>query len=427
MKSVTIFLTLITLSLVATAQNAVTLTGTVQSSMTGTGVPYASLHIEGTSVGTTSNIRGEYTLTFTDQHGTLVVSSLGYTAARIPLSTLSAGSGIITLQPAAVVLREVEVQAEKQTIIEAAIAAIPRNYDYDPFIMKVFARALSKRDDYPIQASEAAFEIYRGKIERSRKKSVSHLRINKGRLSRDSAAFRKIHQVNIGMTPTSLFRIDFVREAAMLHDEKERLKHTFTLLGITDYNGRPAYKVAFDQNDSLREAHYKGVMYIDTATLAFVRVERGWSDKGLPYLTETFENKAAAKILGLHKSKWNYRNMVFTYASNGSKWYPQTVTMEASFQLIREKEGLNTSLIMSDLFLITEIVSDGAMPFPADQVANRHRHIERQYDEYDAEFWQGYNYQLPDPGFKEIFEDIRQRNLTNRSAAAEPAPKSRKR
>lgn len=427
MKALTTGLALLAISFGLYAQQPATLSGKVQSALTGEGIPYVNLYIEGTMLGTTSNIQGEYVLNVPAQSisGTLIISSPGYTTARIPLATATEGEHrTITLRPAAVLLQAVEVRAEKQTIVEAAIAAISRNYDNEPLIMMVFTRALSKREDYPIQASEAAFEIYRGKIQSNSKKTVRQLHISKGRLSRDSAAFRKIHQINIGTTPVNLFRLDFVREASILHNKKELGKHMFTLLGVMQYNDRPAYKIGFDQKDSLKEALYKGVMYIDTASLAFMHIEIGWSDKGMPYLTETFENKAAAKLLGLHKSRWNFRNIVFDYTHANGKWYPHSVTIQGSFQLIREKEGLHATLLMDDLFLITEIVKDDVHPFPEDQIARRNQHIEKQYDAYDAEFWKGYNYQLPDPGFKEVFEAIQQRNKANRPAGTQARRKS---
>lgn len=396
------------------------LTGTVTSSLTNEGLPYANLSLAGTTLGTTTNIEGAFTLTIPEQNvtaGTLVVSSLGFTTERIavPLA-LQQQDGIIKLTPAAVLLQAVEVRAEKQTIVEAAVAAIPANYDNGSMIMKVFTRALSKREDYPIQASEAAFDIYRGSIDRNPKRTIRQLRIQRGRISRDSVSFRNIYQVNIGLTPTDLYRLDVVREAKMLHDKKERDKHVFTLRGVVRYNDRPAYKIEFDQRDSLKEACYAGVMYIDTASLAFMHIERGWSKKGLPYLTETFENRAAAKILGLHKSRWNYRDMTFDYAVHNGKWHLQHVTMKGSFQLIREKGGLNTALVMDDLFLITEVLTDNVAPFPDKEVARQRQHIERQFEAYDPEFWKGYTYQLPDPGFKELFEDIRRRNEASRPA-----------
>jgi len=408
------------------AQN-VTVTGTVQSSLNGQGIPYASISVEGTTLGTISNIEGQYVLTLTSQQqsGTLVISSLGFTTARIPVSS-ALQSGAIVLKPAAVMLREVEVRAEKQTLIEAAVAAVPRNYDSEALIMKVFARALSKREDYPIQASEAAFEMYRGPVQSKSKNTVRELRILRGRISRDSMAFRKIYQVNIGLSPTNLFRLDMAREASLLHDPKKRNKHIFTLRGVMIYKDRPAYKIEFDQRDSLKEALLQGIMYIDTATLAFMHIETDWSKKGMPYLTEGFDNQIAAKILGLQKSYWNYRHMEVDYTLRQGKWYLQRVTMKSSFQLIHEKKGLNTELVMDDLFLVTETVTDNVTPFPDSEVARQHQIIEKQFETYDPEFWKGYNYQLPDPGFREIFEDIRRRNEASRDARA-PAPKRTKR
>lgn len=83
--------------------------------------------------------------------------------------------------------------------------------------------------------------------------------------------------------------------------------------------------------------------------------------------------------------------------------------------MIHDKRNLNTTLEMSDLFLITEVIKDNVEPFPPGDVARASRHIEKQYGRYDPDFWKGYNYQLPDPGFREIFEDIQKRNEGKRN------------
>jgi hypothetical protein len=65
------------------------------------------------------------------------------------------------------------------------------------------------------------------------------------------------------------------------------------------------------------------------------------------------------------------------------------------------------------------VVKENIAPFPQEEVARQGRHIEKQYGRYDADFWRGYNYQLPDPGFKEIFEDIQRRNEIKRKVHTE--------
>jgi hypothetical protein len=361
------------------AQDGIVITGSISSAGSQQPVPYAHIYIEGTTLGTAANARGEFVLNLPSRYDDKVItfSSVGYASERIPVSSVAHGKPLsVLLIPSAMLLEEVSIKESKQSLIEAAVAAIPKNHDGDAMIMNVFTRALSRQDGNPIQASEAAFQIYRGNV--TDKKPLHQLKIIKGRLVRDSAAFDNIFEVNIGTAPSSIFMVDFVHESSILHDAKEMDNFIFDVKGVTRFEDRTVYKIEFDQKDDLKKALRKGVIYLDTASLAFVHITTGFSDKGLPYLTEGFENKAAAKLLGLHKSRWTKRDMTYSYRLSNGKWHLSTVTIQGAFHMIHDKRNLNTTLDMSDLFLITEVVKENIAPFPQEEVARQGRHIEKQ-------------------------------------------------
>lgn len=94
-------------------------------------VPYATLQLQGTSVGTACNDAGEYELKVAVGHeaDTVLVRSLGYLPTRLTVSALLR-DGDVKLRSQAVSLREVRVSAFRspQHLLMAAVERIDSNY-----------------------------------------------------------------------------------------------------------------------------------------------------------------------------------------------------------------------------------------------------------------------------------------------------------
>ena len=86
MKKIKFFLMTLTLfvSVLAYAQN-ITVTGCVKDSSTGEGVPFASLQVKGTMVGTSTDLDGFYSISV-PADGVLIFSSIGYVNNEVPVS-----------------------------------------------------------------------------------------------------------------------------------------------------------------------------------------------------------------------------------------------------------------------------------------------------------------------------------------------------
>ena len=110
-------------------EEVVPLRGRVTSG--GQGVPYATLQIEGTSIGVSCNDAGEYTLKVPVGHenDTVVIRSVGYGHVRLSVADLQRRSHV-RLRPHEVQLQEVEVKSYRQGnhLLKAAIKKIPENY-----------------------------------------------------------------------------------------------------------------------------------------------------------------------------------------------------------------------------------------------------------------------------------------------------------
>lgn len=97
----------------------------------GAAVPYASLQLQGTSIGVASNDAGEFELKLPagTEIDTVVVRSVGYVPVKVAVGELAA-RGVVRLEEQAVTLRAVEVKSWRsaQHLLEAAVRRIDSNY-----------------------------------------------------------------------------------------------------------------------------------------------------------------------------------------------------------------------------------------------------------------------------------------------------------
>jgi hypothetical protein len=140
---------------IANSQNTI-IKGTVTDSITGETLPYVSLVLEGTTIGTTTGLNGSFNLSATSKAHTLLVSYLGYTEKKITVNIGRTNNLKIELVPSAINLSEVIVKSGRErysrkgnpavTFIQNAIDMRsrndPRNHDYftyDQYEKMVFA------------------------------------------------------------------------------------------------------------------------------------------------------------------------------------------------------------------------------------------------------------------------------------------------
>lgn len=141
------------------AQNVV-FKGKVTDSVNGDPLPYASIIVKGTTVGTTTDMDGNFELVIPLQEGTVAISYIGYDTYSTTISDKMAGFYTVKLVPSGISLGEVVVKPGKEKyrnkdnpavafvrkVIENRDAASPLNHDY--FQYDRYEKMLFAMDDY---------------------------------------------------------------------------------------------------------------------------------------------------------------------------------------------------------------------------------------------------------------------------------------
>lgn len=117
MKKIILFFVAAVMSIGMAFAQSLTVSGTVTDSSNGEPIPFASVWVQGTKTGVSSDANGHYSVKVPSKDAVLVISFVGYLTSEIPV----AGNAVVDvkLQPDAVALEETIVIAFGQTTKEA--------------------------------------------------------------------------------------------------------------------------------------------------------------------------------------------------------------------------------------------------------------------------------------------------------------------
>ena len=148
-----------------TAQDFHFLQGKVSDANTGEYLPFCSVYIKGKSVGTVTNLNGEFKLNVLKTSGdTLVISHVGFHNFLVPVNSNS-NSLDIKLKEAVVNLDEISVTTHKLSasdIFKKALEKIKNQQGYPryPFKLNGFYREIHTSEDDSTGVLECAVDIY---------------------------------------------------------------------------------------------------------------------------------------------------------------------------------------------------------------------------------------------------------------------------
>jgi thiol-disulfide isomerase/thioredoxin len=283
----------------AIAQNDVIriVEGSLVDSQTGEAVAFATIGVVGSSLGTSSNAEGFFSIRVTSNLNTdklkIKISSIGYDNVILenPL-----GFQDIKMNPSTTVLKESIIfgtDLSPKGIVKKAFSRVKKNYNTKPFLYKNFYRHYCKEDTAYGRLIEAATEVYKRKgykLQQPQPGYKDEVRVTQLRRSLDKTKVESTH-IPIGVYP--ILGADFAgfqtKKVSVLNlfipndvsHLKPYMKQTeFSLEGITEFDGQQVYEIHYrvTPGDSLKISDknrftFTGKLFINTKDYAFVKVE----------------------------------------------------------------------------------------------------------------------------------------------------------
>lgn len=375
-----------------------TVSGVIVDEATGELLPYATIRVQGATIGTVSNLSGEFDFHIPTEllNSKLLISMLGYETYVLSLVEVRARAILrFELTPSLRLLSEVVVadSLSGEEIFRLALARIEDNYPMQPVLMDGFYRDVKKVGDRYASLLEAAIIIYdkNYKAPRDYTKLRERVGILELRKSFDydeslTTYFEQYNMLEDLLLENNIKYRSFSDEPAFYeHLQRE------TIIG---YNEEPLYLITLLTDD------YDLKLFIDKESFGIYRMEFGYGDEKTPILKYKKSRKLENHVMRLDKVvDFELIDGIFylNYMRSNYKnhWYnTETQEYEITTELFQE-------------LMINKVTTENPQWIKSSEKMKRYG-LKFQNVPFNEEFWDNYNVIKETPLDKLIQKDLEQ-------------------
>ena len=233
------------------------LTGKILDAATGQPVPYASVSVLNTTAGTTSNAEGEFELKM-PLPGRLVVSELGHRRDTVAVAATATAPLLVRLQPASVVLPEVQVGSYLGDLIAQAYRQMRRTQNRTMYGQAFYRQVVRVGGD----ATEVQEMVWNAATTSAGMdgSSLAH-----GRFAKKKADLSFNNFSNLTKTVGFNMKDDSLTQRGILGLNTARC-YKLSLVGVTQSEGQQLAEIHFESRPGLAPLTAKGTLVINETT-----------------------------------------------------------------------------------------------------------------------------------------------------------------
>ncbi len=380
-----------------------TYSGKILDSETKDPVAFANVYLERSSIGTVSNLDGEFILKvpLAKGEGKISISFVGYKTQELALEELNMMKNTIRLVADPIPIQEVIIKTgDPVELLRKAIMRISENYTDNPEMLTGFYRETIKQNRNYVAVSEAVLDIYKSSYKNYF--DSDRIKIYKGRKSEDVKKMDTILFKLQGGPKTSLL-LDVVKNPSTLLSEDFFKYYNYKLNGIVNIDNRETFVIEFNQKNNVDLPLYQGKIYLDVNNLAIARLDFRISDKALTQAdNELVRKKPVSMKIDVEDARYlaNYRPI-------DGKWHLNHVRAEAKFKCKWDKKLFRSIYTTMLEMAITDRDTSNISKFKL-------RESERISDVFidqvnyfeDADYWGEYNVIKPDESIEMAIERL---------------------
>ena len=364
-------------------------------------IPYASVYIKGSSIGTTTNDDGVFLFHIPSalRRDTLIISVIGYDHFKSVVGAIADKENIIHLRQSATILNEVVVKASKKEltgkdIVKKAVASIPSNYPMKPFLIEGFFRDLQKENDKPVELLEAALK-FRYKDYNPGYEDVEIIEVRR--------SINKRHPIN-----GTYHRHNSIFDLM----EDNYVKHRFGPINTKGWKFEIDSIFAYHQNTVFKISGAKSpsqttTLFIDSETFAILKLELKMQMVNGEFYRRYLN---LPDPYGLQETSFR---MVFEFQRIDDKMYLKYQREEDAYNLFNKSTGevILMQSFMKELF-VNNVVKDD-VDNASGQKMNINKSVEGQSSSFNAEFWKYYNVPMETAADSKIIKDLQNLDAGN--------------
>ncbi len=368
----------------------ITVSGKVIDKATREPLSFASVWIRGKSIGTITNLQGEFDFHIAAEYRNeiLVISMLGYLSYESPVWSLLNQTLLVELEETTQVLTEVVVSDSLASgdILRIALSRIEQNFPMEPYLMDGFYRDTKKLGGTYISLLEAAIKIYdedykepRNKFKLRERVALLEVRRSLGYSSRFTAYFDEDNLLEDLLLNNSVRYRQFPEEDVFFSSIR-REKNTY-------YNGHQVYVIT-------QKNGYNLTVYIDTETYSIIHLEY-----------ERTQSEKWSKRRGLIGKFVNIKKNI-DFKESAGKMYLNYITVDSRINWYDQK----TDVLRFETELHQQLLINRVYPNTDQRIGTteKMRSYGLQYQDlpYNKAFWDSYNLIKYTPLDKKIIQDL---------------------
>lgn len=251
------------------------LEGTLLDKKNGVPIVYATVGVEGTSIGSITNQAGEFRLHLADslRRKSLVFSHVGYVAQKIDIPLLTAGQHFtLTLEPRIFPLQEVVIRVVHPIrLMREMLEKRMINYSQKPVYFTTFYREGVQYKQKFRSLTEAVFKIYKSPVQslyaREQVKLLKMSRITDG-LEQDTLIARMSGGID------ACLQLDIINHLPdFLLADAHKDVYAYTSADVTIVGDHLVNVISFEQKKEVKEPLYCGELYIDSDNGALLQAQ----------------------------------------------------------------------------------------------------------------------------------------------------------
>ncbi|MEM6525815.1 MAG: carboxypeptidase-like regulatory domain-containing protein [Bacteroidota bacterium] len=376
----------------------VTITGKLLDSKSSEPLPFASIYLEGNTIGTVSNVEGSFTFHVPAKfkRDTIIISMIGYTSIRKVVTDFEENERI-ALEENIFELNEVVVTDEKpptaKEIVKRAYQSIATNYPSEPYILEGFIRDLQNEDSVYVELLECAIKM---RYQSNAVKRVPQIEL----VELKQSYVTEKHPWN-GQWERKNSIIDLVEDDFIRFDYgpiKAKNGWKYEIESIVAFGEKLVYKI-----NAVNKPFYTAQFFIDIESYAFVRIDYSRAARNKRYYKRRLANGQQEK----------FYNIVFEYQEYNGKWYLKYQKEEDVWEIFKgpqSNELIFTKYPKKELF-INKVITEAIDEHLFTNNLSHDKSVESQAKPYNPSFWKYYNFPIQTKEQSKIEEYLREAEI----------------
>lgn len=375
----------------------------VRDAQTKEPIPYTSVSIVETGIGTIANQSGEFMLKipFSDSILNIQISHVGYMQQIIPAQLFLNNPVDIYMQTKIIPLQDVIIGlVNPQKIIREMLNKRPVNYQSAPAYFTSFYREGIEKKNTIVSLTEAVFQIYKNGFESSADDQVKLLKMRK--ISNKGENDSIILKIRAGIDAS--LRLDIIRYIPYFLDLDDDNPFNYTKIDMAVTDSSLAHIIAFEQKSGITEPLYRGELYIDADNSALLAAHFEVNPHYIDKAADLFVLKKP-KGVDIKPEKAEY----FVYYKYwDGKYYLNHIRGDLTFKIKRKKVFFQSSKSIRTFFemVVCKIDTTDVKRFShKESLPIRNIFSETKF-QYDNRFWDDFNVILPEKELNEAISRI---------------------